>query len=124
MPRPRKDRYVQSEPPAEYYKPRGIPLSELEEVRLSVEELEALRLADLEGLYQEAVSERMGVSRQTVQRMLNSARKKVATALTCGNALRIEGGNYRLRPGGISPPPPGRGGGKGRGRGGGRGQPR
>ena len=121
MPRPKKDRYVQGEPPAEYFKPRGIPLSQLEEVRLTVEELEALRLADLEGLYQEAVSERMGVSRQTVQRMLNSARKKVATALTCGNALRIEGGNYMVRPGGISPPPPGRGG-KGRGRGGGRGQ--
>ena len=123
MPRPRKDRYVQGEPTAEYFKPRGIPLSQLEEVRLTVEELEALRLADLEGLYQEAVSERMGVSRQTVQRMLNSARKKVATALTCGNALRIEGGNYTVRPSGISPSPPGRGG-KGRGRGGVHGQPK
>jgi predicted DNA-binding protein (UPF0251 family) len=113
LPRPKKDRFVQGEPPAEYFKPRGIPLSELEEVRLTVEELEALRLADLEGLYQEEVSVRMGVSRQTIQRMLNSARKKVATALTCGNALRIEGGNYMVKPGGMPP----------RGRGAGRGQP-
>lgn len=123
MPRPIKDRYVEGEPPASYFKPRGIPLSELDEVRLGVEELEALRLADLEGLYQEEISERMGVSRQTVQRILDSARRKVATALTCGNALLIEGGNYLLRPGGTQPPP-GKGGGRERGWGGGRGRSR
>ncbi|MDY6795028.1 MAG: DUF134 domain-containing protein [Actinomycetota bacterium] len=122
MPRPVKSRYVQGEPPAKYFKPRGIPLSDLEEINLTVEELEALRLAEIEGLYQEGISERMGVSRQTVQRILNNARRKVACALTEGNALRIEGGNYLLRPGGPSHVTPGKGGQSKRGWGGGRGR--
>ncbi len=61
---------------------------------LNVEELEAIRLADLEGLYQEDAAERMEVSRQTFQRILKSARKKVASFLVNGTALEIEGGYH------------------------------
>ncbi len=96
LPRPRKPRYVQAEPVTCYFKPQGIPLRELDSVVLSVEELEALRLADEEDLYQEAAAERMGVSRQTFQRVLREARKKVADVLVNGKALGIEGGDYVL----------------------------
>jgi predicted DNA-binding protein (UPF0251 family) len=75
-----------------YFKPRGIPLRELDEVVLGFDETEALRLADLEDLSHEEVGERMGVSRATVGRILKSARGKVAEALVRGKALRIAGG--------------------------------
>lgn len=77
-------------PPATYYKPAGIPLRELDEIELSVEEFEALRLKDLEGLEQAQCGERMGVARTTFQRILYSARSKIAEVLVKGNALRIE----------------------------------
>jgi predicted DNA-binding protein (UPF0251 family) len=67
-------------------------MSRLEEVTLSVDELEALRLADLEGLYQDAAAARMGVSRATFARIVESSRRKVAEALVRGRALRIAGG--------------------------------
>jgi predicted DNA-binding protein (UPF0251 family) len=72
----------------------------LEEVTITIEELEALRLADLEGMYQEDAAREMGVSRQTIQRMLTEARAKVTDALVSGKALRLEGGSYILREGG------------------------
>jgi predicted DNA-binding protein (UPF0251 family) len=74
------------------FKPAGTPALALEQVVLSLDELEALRLADLEGLYQEQAAERMGISRQTFGRTVETARKKVAEALVGGKALRIEGG--------------------------------
>lgn len=77
-----------------YFKPRAVPLSALEEVQLSVEEVESLRLAHLEGLYQQAAAERMGVSRATFGRVLDAAHRKVAKALVEGCAMRIEGGAY------------------------------
>ncbi len=67
-------------------------MSRLEEVALSVDEFEALRLADLEGLYQDAAAARMGVSRPTFARIVESSRRKVAEALVHGRALRIAGG--------------------------------
>ncbi|MBU1669635.1 MAG: DUF134 domain-containing protein [Actinobacteria bacterium] len=99
LPRPRKPRFVAAEPGTRYFKPQGIPLRELESVILSVEELEAVRLVDEEGLYQEAAAERMEVSRQTFQRILRGARRKVADALVNGKALGIEGGDYVLAEG-------------------------
>lgn len=75
-----------------YFKPRGIPLSELDEVVLGKDALEAVRLADLEGMYQDAVAEKMGVSRQTVGRILEQARKCIADALINGKAIKVEGG--------------------------------
>ena len=91
MPRPPKPRTVCHSPDVCYFKPRGVPLCNLEEVVLGLDETEALRLADLEGHSQQEVSEQMGVSRATVGRMLESAHKKVAEALVRGKALRIDG---------------------------------
>ncbi len=96
MARPRNCRRVGSIPESNYFKPRGIPLSMLEEVVLTVDECEAIRLADLEGLYQEQAAERMKVSRQTFGRIVESAHKKVAEALVKGKALKIEGGEFEM----------------------------
>ena len=92
MARPLKPRLVCQAPEAVYFKPRGIPLQDLDEVVLGFDETEALRLADLEDLSQEQVGKQMGVSRATVGRILKSARGKVAEALVQGKALRIAGG--------------------------------
>lgn len=62
-------------------------MTEIGKITLARDELEALRLCDLEGLTQEEAGKRMGVSRGTVQRILSSARKKVALALTSGMAI-------------------------------------
>lgn len=96
MARPAKPRFVTEEPCVDFFKPRGIPLSELEEERLSVEELAAIKLTDIDCLYQEDAAERMEVSRPTFQRVLKSARGKVARCLVEGKALGIDGGNYVL----------------------------
>ena len=77
-----------------FYKPQGIPLTQLEEMVLSHEGLEALRLADSLGLDQDAASQQMAVSKSTFCRILAEARAIVAKALTQGYALRIDGGNY------------------------------
>ena len=96
MARPRNCRRVGSIPGSTYFKPKGIPLPVLEEVVLTVDECEAIRLADLESLYQEQAAERMKVSRQTFGRIIESAHKKVAEALVKGKALRIEGGEFEM----------------------------
>jgi predicted DNA-binding protein (UPF0251 family) len=98
MARPRNCRRVGSIPESNYFKPRGIPLSQLEEVVLTVDECEAIRLADLESLYQEQAAEKMQVSRQTFGRIIESAHKKVAEALVKGKALKIEGGEFQMAP--------------------------
>jgi predicted DNA-binding protein (UPF0251 family) len=119
MPRPPKCRRVAYLPEATYFKPAGIPLRLLDEVILSVEEAEAIRLKDLEGLEQEQGAEKMNISRPTFQRVLASARQKIADALLNGKAIRIEGGNFEVAPGiTLSPLGPGRQRGQhGRGRG-------
>jgi predicted DNA-binding protein (UPF0251 family) len=96
MPRPRKRRFVADHPRADYFKPRGVPLNATEEVILPVEGLEALRLADVEGLEQQEAAQHMGVSRPTFSRILAHARGVVSRALVKGWALRIEGGDYQL----------------------------
>jgi predicted DNA-binding protein (UPF0251 family) len=94
--RPPKCRLVRSSPSARFFKPRGIPLCELEVVKLKDEEWEAIQLADYEGLEQEVASKMMGVSRPTFSRILGSARKAVARALAEGSALEIGGGTSRI----------------------------
>jgi predicted DNA-binding protein (UPF0251 family) len=89
-------RRVDSIPRVSYFKPAGVPLSGLEEVRLSVEEAEAIRLKDIEGLEQDGGAQKMKVSRSTFARTLLSARRKIADALLNGKAVRIEGGNYEM----------------------------
>jgi predicted DNA-binding protein (UPF0251 family) len=86
-------------PGADYFKPRGIPLSDLQEIGLTLDEFEAIRLADLEGLYQEDASQKMKVSRQTFGNILVSAHKKIADAIVNGKALKISGGtNIQVSP--------------------------
>lgn len=90
MPRPKKCRCVNFNPQCLYFKPRGVPLVDLEEVCLSLDEIEALRLADHEGRYHEEAAREMKVSRATFGRIVNEARRKVAGALIQGKALKIE----------------------------------
>jgi predicted DNA-binding protein (UPF0251 family) len=80
------------------FKPAGIPARELEEIAMTLDEFEAVRLADLEGLYQELAAERMGVSRSTFSRIVESAHRKIAGAIVHGKALRIEEGSVFDRP--------------------------
>jgi predicted DNA-binding protein (UPF0251 family) len=96
MSRPSKLRRVGSIPEMTYFKPAGVPIRALEEVCVSVEEAEAIRLKDLEGLDQEEGAQKMNVSRPTFQRVLSSARAKIADALLNGKAIRIEGGNFDM----------------------------
>lgn len=95
MPRPTKFRRVEFFPTDTYFVPVGKPKCELEEIILKVEELEAMRLKDVEGLNQEECAERMQVSRQTFQNIIDEARNKVAVALSEGKAINITGGNYK-----------------------------
>ncbi len=97
MPRPPRKRTVEFVPEVNYFKPAGIPLRKLEEVVLSVEELEAIRLKDTEGLDQHQAADRMNVSRSTFQLTLTSAREKVSHALVQGKAIRIDGGTYQVK---------------------------
>lgn len=102
MPRPISERCLGGPIRPSVMKPAGIPTRELEEVRLGFDEAEALRLADLEGLYQEAAARSMGVSRQTFGRIVETARRKVADAILNGKALRLEGGDISIREQGVS----------------------
>lgn len=94
MPRPPKCRLIENIPEVKYFKPRGMPMSNLEELILPLEGFEALRLVEIEGFDHDQASIRMNVSRQTFGRILASARKTLAEAVVLGRALRIEGGNY------------------------------
>lgn len=92
MARPTKCRKVEFFPDTTYFVPLG--KERLEEIALKVEELEAMRLKDIEGLSQQECADRMGVSRQTFQNIIDNARNKVAVALTEGLAISIKGGNF------------------------------
>jgi len=96
MPRPFKCRRVCGNPSVNYFKPRGIPVSELKEVNLTIDEFEAIRLADLEGLYQEDAAKKMNISRQTFGNIIESAHKKIADSIVNAKALKIEGGVYTM----------------------------
>ncbi len=89
MVRPRKCRKVGATPDVTYFKPRGVPMSRLEDVFIPVEGFEALRLAEYNGMTHEAAAAEMDVSRQTFGRILSSARHSVAKALVQGCAMKI-----------------------------------
>ena len=91
MARPMICRRVSGDVTAQYFKPQSIPMCDLDEVAMELDEIEAIRLADLEGLYQVDAAARMGVSRQTFGNIIARAHKKVASALLGGKALRIAG---------------------------------
>lgn len=90
MPRPRLIRKIGFSPEAKYFKPQGIPMKNLKIVKLSPEEVEALRLKNVEGLDQIACAKRMGTSQSTFQRILSSAYKKISFALTEGLAIELD----------------------------------
>lgn len=96
MVRPTKERRIEFIPEIKYFKPAGIPMSQIKEVCLTMEEIEAVRLKDLEGLNQEEAAEKMNVSRPTFQRILVEARGKIAESLIKGKAIRFQGGDYKL----------------------------
>ena len=97
MTRPRKLRLVNFEPGVTYFKPRGIPLSLLKETVLTVDELEAIRLKNYQGLEQVDCAKKMKISQSTFQRILASANKKIAEALIEGKAIKIEGGDIKFQ---------------------------
>jgi len=99
MPRPRKCRYIGLKPQITYFKPRGIPIRNLEEIVLTFDELEALRLHEIENLMEEQAAKKMKISRSTFHRILTSAQKKVAYAVVKGTAIKIEGGTYQFNKG-------------------------
>ena len=90
MVRPRKPRRVSFNPGVTYFKPRAVSLMELEEVDLSVDELEAIRFCDLQGINQTEAAKKMKISQSTLSRILILAHKKIAEALIEGKAIRIE----------------------------------
>lgn len=98
MPRPPIERNVAGLPSVIVFKPAGVPARDLDQLQLAVDELEAMRLADREGLSHEQAADLMGVSRQTVGRLLETGRSKVISALVDGKAIVIGGGAYRVTP--------------------------
>jgi predicted DNA-binding protein (UPF0251 family) len=96
------NRWIRHQPVAQFYTPQGVPPGRLRGVTLTLDGLEALRLADAEGLEQEEAAALMGVSRPTFSRLLAEARGIVAKGLVNGWAIRIEGGNYEFA--GDAPP--------------------
>ena len=95
--RPPKERRVEKIPPVCQFKPVGVPIFAVDEMIISVEEMEALRLSDVEDLDQAGGAESMGVSRPTFHRILTKARQKIAKFLWEGRSLRVEGGAYRMK---------------------------
>lgn len=89
MSRPKRDRCLRFNPEVLYFKPRGIPLSTLEEEELFHDELEALKLHDVDGLNQIEAAKKMGISQPTFGRILDKAYKKIAMAIVEGKAIKI-----------------------------------
>jgi uncharacterized protein len=94
MPRPRRCRRIRHKPNINYFKPAGVPLSVLEEITISFEELESIRLKDTLNFDQNTCAIQMNVSQPTFHRLLLDARKKIGLALVKGLAIRIEGGDF------------------------------
>lgn len=117
MSRPRKCRRVSQHPAHRLYKPQGVPVHAITGVRLPVEGLEALRLADAQRMDHVAAAELMGVSRPTFSRILTEARRIVASGLAYGWAIEIDGGHFKVTGDPPGPVPPLCGGRRGGGRG-------
>lgn len=124
--RPKRKRRISFVPEITYFKPAGVPLRKLQEEVLTLDEVEALRLSDIQNLDQETASKKMGIARITYLNVLHSAHKKVATSLIFGKSIQLKGGDIIMPnfngtgPNGLGPT--GRGMGRGAGRGMGRGR--
>ena len=90
MPRPRRCRRICFTPYVTYFKPAGVPMRNLEEMELSIDEFEATRLKDLLGMEQADAAKKMNISQPTFCRLIFSARKKIADALVNGKSIKIE----------------------------------
>ena len=98
MARPVKPRWIGFQPPSVCFLPQPLPVRPLGLLVLTIDELEALRLADLEGLEQVQAAKRMNVSRPTFGRIVAQARRKVAEALVHGRGIAVDGGVVRFHP--------------------------
>jgi len=96
MPRPCKRRRIYFQPDVTYFKPSGIPMVNLKETIISFDELEALRLIDSEEMEQSKAGKKMKISQSTLSRLLKSGRKKLADAIITGQAIKIQGGNFKM----------------------------
>lgn len=117
MVRPKKIRIVNYKPGVTYFKPRAVPLNQLEEVELTIDELETLRLSNIEKLSQQDAAEKMNIHQSTFQRTLARVNEKVSDALVNGKAIKLKGGDYTM-PGRDRTGPAEAGQGRGRGYGG------
>lgn len=96
MVRPRRIRRIFFQPDVTYFKPAGIPLSNLREAIINFDELEAIRLVDSKGMEQNKAGKKMKISQSTLSRLLKTGRKKLADAITTGQAIKIQGGNFKM----------------------------
>lgn len=94
MPRPPKWRKVEFIPDIQCFVPLNAQSKNVGENILKIEEIEAIRLKDIEKFEQEECAEKMEISRQTFQRILAKGREKIADSIINGKAIRIEGGNF------------------------------
>jgi len=95
MPRPRLCRKIKFNPDITYFKPQGVPMRFLEVIELTLEEVEALRLKNIEDLEQTECAKKMNTSQSTFQRILSSAYKKISVALINGKAIEITNENIK-----------------------------
>ena len=96
MVRPRRIRRISFQPDVTYFKPAGVPIMNLKETMLSFDELEAIRLIDSKRLDQTQSAKKMKISQSTLSRLLKEGRKKLADAIIQGNAIKIQGGNFKM----------------------------
>jgi len=97
VPRPKCCRQIGVVPGKTCFRPEGASASSCDVVLLTLDEYEAIRLADLEGLYQEQAASRMNISRQTFGRIIEAAHRKVADVLVNGKILKIKGGSVSMK---------------------------
>jgi len=96
MVRPRRIRRISFQPDVTYFKPAGVPMMHLKEITLSFDELEAIRLIDKEGMEQGKAGKKMKISQSTLSRLIREGRKKLANAIISGQAIKIQGGDFKM----------------------------
>jgi len=96
MPRPRCRRRIGLNPETTYFKPSGVPMRQLQEVNLTIDEFEAIRLKDLLGMSQKEAAAKMNISQPTFHRLVSDARRNLADGIVNGKAIRIYGGNFLM----------------------------
>jgi len=96
MVRPKRTRRISFQPDVTYFKPAGIPMIHLKETVLSFDELEAIRLVDSKRMEQSKAGKKMKISQSTLSRLLRDGRKKLANAILNGQAIKIQGGNFKM----------------------------